>query len=132
MITCDEAGNIVIRINNAAYDLSNSNQYADFLLWVTSPVENAIPDEGATPDEDAAPDENEAPGKNPTIVTDAFKVDDDIPEEHRAKASRYAEFLVEYASRRQDKLTEMAKTLTTEQRENEIQAFIKRLKSEEA
>lgn len=126
MITCDEAGNIVIRINNAAYDLSNSNQYADFLLWVTSPVENAIPDE------DAAPDENEAPGKNPTIDTDAFKVDDDIPEEHRAKASRYAEFLVEYASRRQDKLTEMAKTLTTEQRENEIQAFIKRLKSEEA
>ena len=32
MITCDKAGNIVIRINNAAYDLSNSNQYADFLL----------------------------------------------------------------------------------------------------
>ena len=126
MITCDKAGNIVIRINNAAYDLSNSNQYADFLLWVTSPVENAIPDE------DAAPDENEAPGKNPTIDADAFKVDDDIPEEHRAKASRYAEFLVEYASRRQDKLTEMAKTLTTEQRENQIQAFIKRLKSEEA
>lgn len=126
MITCDEAGNIVIRINNAAYDLSNSNQYADFLLWVTSPVENAIPDE------DAAPDENEAPGKNSTIDADAFKVDDDIPEEHRAKASRYAAFLVEYASRRQDKLTEMAKTLTTEQRENEIQAFIKRLKSEEA
>lgn len=126
MITCDEAGNIVIRINNAAYNLSNSNQYADFLLWVTSPVENAIPDE------DAVPDENEAPGKNSTIDADAFKVDDDIPEEHRAKASRYAVFLVEYASRRQDKLTEMAKTLTTEQRENEIQAFIKRLKSEEA
>ena len=118
MITCDEAGNIVIRINNDAYDLSNSNQYADFLLWATSPVENAIPDEGATPDEDAAPDENEAPGKNSTIDADAFKVDDDIPEDHRAK-------------RRQDKLTEMAKTLTTEQRENEIQAFIKRLKSEE-
>ena len=67
MITCDEAGNIVIRINNDAYDLSNSNQYADFLLWATSPVENAIPDEGATPDEDAAPDENEAPGKNSTL-----------------------------------------------------------------
>lgn len=132
MITCDEAGNIVIRINNDAYDLSNSNQYADFLLWVTSPVENAMPDEGATPDEDAGSDENEAPGNKSTIDADAFKVDDDIPEEHRAKASRYAEFLVEYAGRRQDKLTKMAKTLTTEQRENEIQAFIKRLKSKEA
>ncbi|WP_455044242.1 hypothetical protein [Lancefieldella rimae] len=126
MITCNEAGNIVIKINDVTYDLSNSSQYADFLLWATSP------DEGATPDENAVPDENAMSDKKSTIGDDAFKVDDNIPEEHRAKASRYAEFLKEYARRRQDKLAETAKTLTTEQREKEIQAFIKRLKGEEA
>ena len=107
MITCNEGGGIVVKINDTVYDFSNSEQYANFLLWVTSPDAKEVIGDGA------------------------FKVDDDIPEEHRAKASRYAKFLVEYAGRRQDKLTEMAKTLTTEQRENEIQAFIKRLKSEE-
>ena len=126
MITCNEAGNIVIKINDATYDLSNSSQYADFLLWATSP------DEGATPDENAVPDENAMSDKKSTISDDAFKVDDNIPEEHHAKASRYAEFLKEYARRRQDKLAKTAKTLTTEQREKEIQAFIKRLKGEEA
>ena len=120
MITCNEAGNIVIKINDATYDLSNSSQYADFLLWATSP------------DEDATPDENAMSDKKPTIGDDAFKVDDNISEEHSAKASRYAEFLKKYAHRRQDKLAETAKTLTTEQREEEIKAFIKRLKGEEA
>ncbi|WP_283171673.1 hypothetical protein [Curtanaerobium respiraculi] len=132
MITCDESGSIVVKIDDAAYDLSNSEQYADFLFWVTSPEKNAVPDEGATPDENAAPDDNEMPDKKPTIDDDVFKVDDNIPKEYRAKASRYAEFLIEYAHRRQDKLAEMAKTLPTEQREKEIQAFIKRLKGEEA
>ena len=120
MIKCNEAGNIVIKINDVTYDLSNSSQYADFLLWASSP------DKGATPDENVMSDNKS------TIGDDAFKVDDNIPKEHRAKASRYAEFLKEYARRRQDKLAETAKTLTTEQREKEIQAFIKRLKGEEA
>ena len=132
MITCDKAGNIVIKINDATYDLSNSRQYADFLLWVTSPEENAVLDEGATPDENAVPDENEKLCEKSTFDDDAFKVDDDIPEEYRAKASRYADFLIEYARRRQDKLAEMTKVRTTEQREKDIQTFIKRLKGEEA
>ncbi len=108
MITCDESGNIVVKIDDAVYDLSNSEQYADFLLWETSPNEKVV------------------------IGDDVFKVDDDIPEEHRAKASRYAEFLIDYAHRRQNKLTEMAKTLTTEQREKDVKAFIARLQSKEA
>lgn len=132
MITCDESGNIVVKISDVAYDLSNSSQYADFLFWVTSPEKDAVPDEGATPDENAASDDNEMPDKKPTIDDDVFEVDVNIREEYRAKASRYAEFLIDYSHRRQDKLAKMAKTLTTEQRENEIQAFIKRLKGEEA
>lgn len=132
MIMCDESGNIVVKIDDAVYDLSNSEQYAGFLLWVTSPEKNAVPDEGATPDENAVPDDNEMPDKKPTIDDDVFEVDVNIPEEYRAKASRYAEFLIDYSHRRQEKLAEMAKTLTTEQREKEIQEFIKRLKGEEA
>lgn len=108
MITCNESGGIVVKVNDAVYDFSNSEQYANFLLWVTSPDAKAVIGDGA------------------------FKVDDDIPQEHRAKAHRYAEFLIDYAHRRQSKLAEMAKTLTTEQREKDIKAFIARLQSNEA
>lgn len=104
MIKCNESGSIVVEIDDAVYDLSNSEQYADFLLWATSP------------------DEKKA------IGGDVFEIAGDVPDEYRAKASRYAEFLSEYARRRQEKLTEMAKSLTTEQREARILAFIENLK----
>ena len=104
MITCNESGSIVVKIDNTVYDFSNSEQYADFLLWATSP------------------------DKEETIGADAFKLEDGIPEEHHEKASRYAEFLIEYARRRQDKLDKIT-TLTTEQRENDVHEFIARLQS---
>ena len=108
MITCNESGSIVVKIDDAEYDLSISEQYANFLLWATSTDAKEV------------------------IDADAFKVDDCILEENREKAFRYAEFLKEYALRRQNKLAEMAKILTTEQREEDINAFIERLRSPDA
>jgi len=108
MITCNESGSIVVKIDDAEYDLTISEQYVNFLLWVTSIDVKEV------------------------IDADAFKVADGILEEHREKAFRYAEFLKEYARRRQNKLAEMAKTLTTEQREKDINAFIERLQNDVA
>jgi hypothetical protein len=108
MITCDEGGNIIVKIDGDAYNLSNSEQYADFLLWATSPDEKVA------------------------IGDDSFKIADDVSEEHRKKVSRYAEFLIDYAHKRQAKLSEMAKVLTAEQREKDIQKFIDRLQSADA
>lgn len=81
---------VIVKINVVAYDLSNSEQYADFLLWVTSYDNKKL------------------------IDGDAFKISGDIPEEYLAKVSMYMEFLVDYGQKRQNKLVEMAKTLTTE------------------
>lgn len=108
MITCNESGSIVVKIDDIEYDLSISEQYTDFLLRATSTDAKEV------------------------IDADAFKVDDGILEEHRGKAFRYAEFLIEYARRRQNKLAEMAKTRTTEQQEKDINAFIARLQSDVA
>lgn len=105
MITCNESGNIVVIIDDTAYNLSNSEEYAAFLLWVTSPDEKVIIDD------------------------DKFMVDDDVLEEHRTTVSRYSEFLIDYAHRRQSRLDEAAKSLTAEQRENKIKIFIARLQS---
>lgn len=108
MIEASISGNIVIKAGGRSYDLSVSDQYTDFLLWVTSPDEKAAIDE------------------------DAFTVADDVPKEHREKADRYAEFLKDYSQRRQIKLSEIKQGLTTDQREDDIKAFISRLKNPDA
>lgn len=108
MIETSTSGNILIKANGRLYDLSVSDQYADFLLWVTSPDEKAAIDE------------------------DAFRVAEDVPIEHREKAARYAEFLTDYSQRRQNKLSEIKQGLTTDQREDDIKAFISRLANTDA
>lgn len=81
MIACDNNGSIVVNVNNCSYQLSNSDDYTDFLLWLTSP--------------------------NPadSIDDSAFEVDENVPEEHRELAQRYAEFLSEFAEIRKDRLS---------------------------
>lgn len=81
MITCDNNDSIVVNANNCSYQLSNSDDYADFLLWLTSP--------------------------NPADSIDgsAFEVDENVPEEHRELAQRYAEFLTEFAKIRAERLS---------------------------
>lgn len=108
MMKTSSNGNIVIEVGGRSYDLSVSDQYADFLLWVTSPDEKTVIDQ------------------------DMFKVAEDVPEEHQAKAARYADFLTDYSQRRQSKLNDIRKTLNTDQREADIKAFIERLASTEA
>lgn len=104
MIKTSSSGDIEIEAGGKIYNLSVSDQYADFLLWVTSPDEKEVIDE------------------------DAFKVAGDVPQEYREKAARYAEFLTDYSQRRRAKLSEMRQELTTDQREDDIKAFISRLK----
>ena len=108
MIKTSSNGNIVIEVGGRSYDLSVSDQYADFLLWVTSPDEKTVIDQ------------------------DTFKVAEDVPEEHQAKAARYAEFLTDYSQRRQSKLNESKQMLVIDQREADIKAFISRLTSTDA
>ena len=108
MIKTSSNGNIVIEVGGRSYDLSVSDQYADFLLWVTSPDEKTVIDQ------------------------DTFKVAEDVPEEHQAKAARYADFLTDYSQRRQSKLNDIKQTLNTDQRESDIKAFIERLANTEA
>lgn len=108
MIDTSTSGNILIKVDGRSYDLSVSDQYADFLLWVTSPDEKVAIDE------------------------DTFKVAEDVPIEHREKAARYAEFLTDYSQRRLTRLSEIKQGLTTDQREDDIKSFISRLKNTDA
>jgi predicted heme/steroid binding protein len=108
MIKTSSNGNIVIEVGGRSYDLSVSDQYADFLLWVTSPDKKTVIDQ------------------------DTFKVAEDVPEEYQAKAARYADFLTDYSQRRQGKLNDIKQTLNTDQRESDIKAFIERLANTEA
>ena len=103
MIRIDDEGHIVIEVNGTSYDLSASEEYSSFLLWVTSP------------------------GGDVSIDAEAFQVADDLTGSERDKAERYAEFLTNFASRREEKLAELNKTRSPEEREAEVKEFIDRL-----
>lgn len=106
MITCDNNGSIVVNANNCSYQLSNSDDYADFLLWLTSP--------------------------NPadSIDDSAFEVDENVPEEHRELAQRYAEFLSEFAEIRKDRLSSKDKDSGYDQLKSRVNELIESFKGD--
>ena len=106
MITCNEKESIVVEVNGQTYDLSSTEDYAKFVLWVT------------TPDAD-------------TVISAAdFEVDESVADAVRPKAERYSEFLKSFAVKRSARLAdEQTKIVPKEKREADIRALIDRLAS---
>jgi len=106
MIVCDNNGSIVVNANNCSYQLSNSDDYTDFLLWLTSP--------------------------NPadSIDDSAFEVDENVPEEHRELAQRYAEFLSEFAEIRKDRLSSKDEDSGYDQLKSRVNELIESFKGD--
>ena len=67
-----------IVINNCSdeWDLEDSESYAEFLIWITTPLED------------------------PMITKEVFELAPSINEEDRPRAERYAEFLKEFVDKR--------------------------------
>lgn len=107
MINADTNGTIVVEVNGQAYNLSNTEQYAKFLMWLTSPDEENI------------------------VLPNVFAVASDLPDDYAAKAARYSQFFADFAERRSAKLAELSESLTAEQREAAINKFIATLKGED-
>ena len=105
MIRSNSSGGILVTANGKSYDLAVSEQYADFLLWITSPKRNV------------------------TITTDTFAIAEGLPDDEKGKAERYAAFLTDFVAKREAKLNEMDRMPEPEQRENAINAFIDKLKN---
>ncbi len=108
MIKTDNKVQIVIEVNGTSYDLSASEEYSSFLLWVTSPRSDV------------------------SIGAEAFQVADDLAESERDKAERYAEFLADFASRREEKLVELNESHSAEEREAGVKLFIERLNQKDS
>lgn len=108
MIRSNVKGQIVVEANGKPYNLSVSEEYSNFLLWIT------------TPNSDIAIDEK------------TFQVADDLAESERGKAERYAEFLADFAKRRKERLAEMNKSLSPEVREARVNEFIDRLNQKDS
>lgn len=106
MIVCDNNSSIVVNANNCSYQLSNSDDYTDFLLWLTSP--------------------------NPadSIDDSAFEVDENVPEEHRELAQRYAEFLSEFAEIRKDRLSSKDEDSGYDQLKSRVNELIESFKGD--
>ena len=106
MIKCDAKGEIVVKTEDAEYNLSITEDYTNFLIWITTPSENE------------------------SICNDAFVVDDKIDETNRAKADRYSSFLCDFVNKRNEILKDK-EMLSDEEREEQIKAFLEKLKGDD-
>lgn len=108
MIRSNDKGQIVVEANGESYNLSVSEEYSSFLLWITTPNSDI------------------------TIDEKTFQVADDSAESERDKAKRYAEFLTDFAKRRKERLAELNKSLSPEVREARVNEFIDRLNQKDS
>ena len=103
MIKIGSQSQIIVEMSDKSYDLSQDNQYSDFLLYITSAESDIF------------------------IDKDSFQVDDSIQDDLKEKAERYSQFLVDYCEKRKMKLEELDKVLTWEERKNNVNKFIENL-----
>lgn len=96
-------GNVILEVEEATFDLSNSSSYSEFLLWITNPDPGVV------------------------IRSDSFVVEESLTGEVREKAQRYADFLSEFVERRRVKLEEFKSQLPFDERRRQIQDFISEL-----
>lgn len=108
MITCDDNGGILVDVDGRSYCLSDTEQYSEFLLRVTSPD----------------------PGDD--IADASFEVDESVPEERRECAQRYADFLIDFAKARRERLSSKSEGCSYEQLQSKIEALIQSLQPPES
>lgn len=106
MITCGAEGKVIVQIGQESFDLSVSDEYAGLVLRLTSPDTRI------------------------QFSESDFAVDENLANENRAKAERYAQFLSDFLKRRKEKLEEDG-LLAPEKREASIIEFIEKLKQKD-
>lgn len=107
MITCSADGKISVNVDGKSYCLSDTEQYSEFLLLVTSP------------------------DLGDGIAEASFKVDDGVPEEYRECAQRYADFLIDFAKARRERLSSNGEGRSYEQLQSKIETLIQSLQPSE-
>ena len=108
MITINEGGNVSFINDASTYDLSISEDYKKFLIWLTSPDETQ------------------------EIEEDIFAPDAGAPATEQAKLERYSDFFKSFLRKRNSILAEAtAAGRTNEKRVSEMRSLINELKEEE-
>lgn len=85
MLSINSANQIVIKIDSGEWNLEDSESYAEFLIWITTPK------------------------KDPTITKEIFELDTLIKSKSKPKAERYSGFLKEFVDRRNTLLENQGK-----------------------
>lgn len=90
MIKINNNGNVEVRVSSSQhFDLSNSDEYTRFLLWITSPI-----------DDD-------------TIKADVFELDPEVEPERREELERYSLFFNDFLACRKDIINERKTAIQT-------------------
>lgn len=105
MLTVDNDGNVMFKLNDdSCFNLSNSNEYIDFLMWITNPDPEA------------------------EIEQDAFNIVETNDADTAAKLRRYSDFLKDFAEKRTQLLAECT-SLTGKEREKKIEELLANLQA---
>lgn len=104
MIRSSEKGEVIVAIDNKAYNLSVNDEYVELLLKITSPDESIVFDE------------------------DVFSIDDASDSEYEEKLRRYSDFLKRFSDVRSKEIAEAKSQSAMDKRVSEIADFIEELK----
>lgn len=101
MIKTGSTGSVIVEIEGKSYDFGNSEQFIQFLLYVTTP--------------------------SPEVALDqsAFAVDSAVGDEEKVRLERYSAFLETYARKRESLL----ESSPGKMRERDIEDLIKELEN---
>lgn len=121
MLQINSEGHVIVTHESNSYDLSDSTQYRNFLLWITTPE-----------DEVKDPGEKESQARSvPVINPDCdFAIDENAAETDLAILERYRIFLKSFAKKRTEIIANGNESMRGDKRLKEIQDLTARLKRE--
>lgn len=121
MLKIDQNDHVVVDLQSgSSFDLSNSTQYREFLLWIT------------TPEKERTFDENGKECKTITVVDFErdFSIDENASAEKKVILQRYQEFFNFFVEERNEIIANNTKNMSNEDRMKKIEEFTNRLKTE--
>lgn len=119
MLKIDQNDHVVVDLQSGSFDLSDSTQYREFLLWITIPKK------------EVASDENGKECETTTAVDSErdFSIDENASAEEKVILQRYQEFFNSFVEKRNEIIANNTNNEGNEDRIKKIKEFADRLKT---
>ena len=119
MLKIDQNDHVVVDLQSGSFDLSDSTQYREFLLWITIPKKEVTSDENGKECETTTAVDSERD----------FSIDENASAEEKVILQRYQEFFNSFVEKRNEIIANNTNNEGNEDRIKKIKEVADRLKT---